>query len=181
MKRRKLKSPQTVSSNVVSIADRKATAPRGAIIAVDEVSDPYDPPNRISVVRNVSGDPLAALRARHQIDDAQYSAGRQWQRYYETSQLGDLRGQDMTRPFVDGGAGGHVLTDARIRAIAHLGTCRYALGSADDQLVRDVLGHGMTIAEVAIKRDLSTRRQVEFLGARLRDALETLAKLFGFA
>jgi hypothetical protein len=183
MKRRRLKSA-TLSyvHPTATIHDRKATQlPAGVFDAVvDVVEDPYDQ-ERISVVRNVRDDPLAALHCRHFIDAAQFSAGRHWQRYYEASQLGDLRGQDLTRPYVDGSSGGAILTDTRIRAIAQLGVCRHALGERDDELVRAVLGYGQTITEVAAARGLTSRRQLEFLGQRLRDALETLAKLFGFA
>ena len=85
-KRRRLKSVTLPSLTNTAIHDRRATElPKGAIVGVVTVDDPYARGERISTVANLRDDPLGALWARHQIDDAKYVAGRHWQRLYEAA------------------------------------------------------------------------------------------------
>jgi hypothetical protein len=133
-------------------------------------------------VASLRDDPLGALWARHQIDDAKYVAGRHWQKLYEAAEIGDLRGADFSRERVDGGRNGvEILTDHCTRAMATLTRCSEALGRQGDALVRDVLGRGLCLFEVAAARGLGTQRGTEYLGMRLRECLETLAHEFGYA
>ena len=70
------------------------------------VEDPYVRGDHIRAVVSLRDDPLGALWARHEIDHAKYVAGRHWQKLYEASQIGDLRGIDLTRERVDAGRNG---------------------------------------------------------------------------
>jgi hypothetical protein len=130
----------------------------------------------------VRDDPLGALWARHQIDDAKFAAGRHWQRIYEVAELAMLRSIDLSRERVDGGGrAAELLTDQRVRAMAKLRDCRGVLGDVGDSLVRDVLGRGLCLVDVASSRGLGTQRGIDYLGQRLRECLESLAKTFGYA
>jgi hypothetical protein len=167
---------------ITAVHDRRATQlPKGAVAGVVEIDDPYERGGRISAVANLRDDPLGLMWARHQIDDAKFMAGRHWQKFYAAAEVGMLRSVDLSRERVDGGArGGEILTERRKRAMATLRRCRDVLGEEGDLLVRDVLGHGRCLTEVATGRGLG-RRSLEYLGARLRECLESLAKTFGYA
>jgi hypothetical protein len=87
-KRRRLKSvaQQSHTSTAPAIHDRGATQlPNGAVLGVVEIDDPFVRGERISAVANLRDEPLGALWACHQIDDAKYVAGRHWQRLYEAA------------------------------------------------------------------------------------------------
>jgi hypothetical protein len=145
-------------------------------------STPFARGERITALASLRDDPLGALWARHQIDDAKYVAGRHWQKIYEVAELATLRGADLSRERVDGGGNGvELLTHKRINAMGQLRRCRNVLGDFGDGLVRDVLGRGLCLIEVASNRGLSTKRGQEYLGQRLRECLESLAKTFGYA
>ena len=92
-KRRRLKSaPHTYTNPTPAVHDRRATElPAGAVVGVVEIDDPFARGERISAVASLRDDPLGALWARHQIDDAKYVAGRHWQKLYEAAELGNLR------------------------------------------------------------------------------------------
>ena len=183
-KHRRLKSaPHTYTNPTAAVHDRRATElPANAVIGVVTVDDPYARGEHVSAVVSLRDDPLGALWVRKQIDDAKYHAGRRWQRLYEASQIGDLRGMDLTRERVDSSSNGvEILTDARTQAMAKLTRCGGVLGQEGDALIRDVLGRGLCLVEVAASRGYGTRRGLEYLGQRLRECLETLAHEFGYA
>jgi len=82
VRKRRLKNPVTlppIRVTAATVHDRRATElPRGAIVGTVEVDDPYARGERISAHVSLRDDPLGALWARHQIDDAKYVAGRHW-------------------------------------------------------------------------------------------------------
>jgi hypothetical protein len=123
----------------------------------------------------------ASCGQRHQIDDAKFMAGRHWQKLHAAAETSTLRGIDFTRERVDGGGRSpEILTERRERAMATLRRCRDVLGDEGDALVREVLGYGRCLSEVAAARGLAGRA-LEYLGPRLRECLESLAKTFGYA
>jgi hypothetical protein len=179
-RRLKAAAPQ-VRSTETTVHDRRATElPRGAIVAPVEVDDPYARGERISALASLRDDPLRGLWVRHQIDDAKYVAGRRWQRYYEIAEIG-MHSHDLHERVDGGGNGIEILTEKRVNAMGQLRRCRGVLGDVGDSLVRDVLGRGLCLIEVASSRGLSTKRGQEYLGQRLRECLESLAKTFGYA
>lgn len=184
MKHKRLKAvAHSATKPFAVVHDRKATElPAGAFCVEAEFDDPYERGERISALRNVRDDPLGALWARRQIDDAKYCAGRHWQKLYEQAEIGGIRGMDTTREPVDGGGFRiEFLTERRRRAVAKLARCTELLGLRGDALVRDVLGKGMFLTQAAADRGLATRRGLEYLGVRFRECLETLAHEFGYA
>jgi hypothetical protein len=164
--------------------DRRAEGlPRGASVAVVEVDDPMEPGARIVAVRSIRDDVLAALRARSQISECQFQAGRAWQRLYRQAEIGGVLSIDPAKMRVDGGNAAE--RGARqIRAVLRLTHLRHALGANGDTVLRDVLVAGMTLRAIAAMRGLDARagsNDLVFLGRRLRECLDTVAREFGLA
>lgn len=157
---------------------------RGALVAPAVVEDPHAlaPGEKIVVLRSLRDDPLAALHSNKQIDEAQYKAGRTWQRAYEQAEVGGLRSVDLSRDFVDGfGSSRDNVGAGQSRALASLARVSAALGLEGEAIVRDVLGARMTFAVAAAKRGLTSEAERKYIGRRFRECLETLAVIYGYA
>src|SRR5437879_5847182 len=100
-----------------------------AEVASITVDDPYasQPGESIIVTRQLRGDPLARLHTHRQIDDAQYFAGRAYQRDWEIAERG-ARAIDPTREAVDNSFVIEPLTDKQVRARARIAEIHVALG-----------------------------------------------------
>jgi hypothetical protein len=133
------------------------------------------------VIVSIRDDPLGRLYARHQIDAAQLHGGRAWQLCYERTQLWPVGG--INDP-VDGSG---KASDPYVRiadAAAMVLKCAARLGDQGNGLVHDFLGGRMFIAQIAVSRGLDPHpdgRDMAYLGRRLRECLNTLAKVFGYA
>jgi hypothetical protein len=142
----------------------------------------FDGQPKITVMRALRDDPLAAMEKAGQIDKAMYLAGRHWQKAHELSEIGGARGIDTTREAVDGGQiAQSSITDSQRRAFADLIKASRALGMEGEAIVRDILGRHMTVTLAAAKRGLHAERERLYIGRRFREALETLAVTFGYA
>jgi hypothetical protein len=159
----------------------RAGATQAGATATAVVDDPYEAGARTAVVVSLRDDPLRRLRARNQIDEAQFQAGRHWQRLCEEAEIGSIRAVDTTREPVDGGSQRELLTDRQRRAAQGLMRAARALGREGDELVRDVLGRRLFIEQAAALRGATTQRSIDYVGRRLRECLETLASEFGYA
>jgi hypothetical protein len=163
------------------IHERLAEIPAAQIgsTVVAIVDDPYSQVGaQIAVVRSTRDDPLAGMFARAQIDLAQFSAGRQWQRIHEQAAVGAIKAIDPTQEAVDGHcARPEPFTDRQRRAFAELKVAAVALGYEGDKLIRDILGERVSLLDASIRRG----RSKKYIGQRFREALETLAKLWGYA
>ena len=159
--------------------------PAGAICTPALVDDPYEPGNRISVLASVRDDPLRDLRARGQLEEHQFAAGRHWQRLWEQAEVGSVRAIDPTRLQVDGSAPvPEVVALRRRHAIGELSRARKCLGHSGNALVSRVLAQGWTLRMVAVACNLDARsgsRDRLYLGARFRECLDDLAVVFGYA
>src|SRR4029079_19739418 len=85
------------------IHDRRAQdLPLNAEVAEIEVDDPLalDPGEKIVTLRSIRNDPLGRLHSHHQIDEAQYQAGRAFQDDWEKAERGP-QALDPTREYVD--------------------------------------------------------------------------------
>jgi hypothetical protein len=145
-----------------------------------EVDNPHNSEQKITVFRSIR-DPIAMLHSSGQIDEAQYQAGRHWQRAYELSEVGGARAIDPTKEAVDGGRIPEMLTDAQLRAFKDLDQARKVLGMVGERVVTCVLGERQSLTKVADRWGLSTERERRYIGMRLNECLEELAKLWGYA
>lgn len=165
------------------IHDRMAAdLPINSQVSIAIVKDPYScVGDKIQVLRSTRDDPLAGLYARSQIDDAQLAAGRKWQAYYESGQVGSIRAIDPTKEAVDGGRIPEPITDHQIKALRKLDEAHKWLGNDSYGIVFTVLGERLMLKEAAQKHSFVTAREIDYFSRRFKDSLEQLAKLWGFA
>ena len=147
-----------------------------ADVASIVVDDPYatEAGETIVVTRQLRGDPLARLHSHRQIDDAQYYAGRAFQRDWEVAQRG-VRSLDPTREAVDNSLVIDPLTDKQISAQARLAGVRNALGRKMHAAVHAVLIDGATIETLANVNGRGGETWFKYYGRLFRDALDVLA------
>jgi hypothetical protein len=184
MRTRKLKKAVTLPSvNGRAPHDRRATdLPINAKVAPVVTDDPYEPGAKLTVLRSLRDDPLAAMHNAKQIDQAQFIAGRHWQRAFELVEVGGVRAVDLTRERVDGGGIVQAtISDAQIRAFGDLKRAMMALGLEGESLIKDFLGRGWTLRDIADRRGAHRERERGYIGWRLRECLNTLAVEFGYA
>lgn len=155
--------------------------PINSQVSIAIVDDPLEPGAKLQVLRSERDDPLAGMLSRKQIDQAQFAAGRQWQRYREDSEIGGARAVDTTKEAVDGGRFKEPDIDRMSKALAKLKEARASLGAYGSSLVDDVLDRRMTITEIARARSMARQRETDYIGRRFRECLESLAKLWGHA
>jgi hypothetical protein len=163
----------------VKVHDRRAelSAIQAGHAVAAVVQDPFSPNDHITVLRFTRDDPLAGMLARSQIDQAQFSAGRQWQEHWENAGVGIIKAIDPTKEPVDGkGSVVDPFTDRQKEAFTELHVVQRTLGYEGDLLVRDVLGERLPIMEAARRRGRSPR----YVGVRFRECLETLARMWNF-
>lgn len=150
---------------------------------------------KITAARNLQGDPLAHMHDRKQITEAQYRAGRQWQREYELAGARLKSSGDLQEP-VDGGgyritAPPEKLADwsippamrARLQASDKLSRYAAVLGLRGAILVRLVLADKMTIWAATARMfpgEVGPPRR-RFTGQWLRDCLTVLAREMGLS
>lgn len=158
-----------------------AELPTNAVVAMVEVDDPFEAGGRITVLRSVRDDPLARLRHRNHIDEAQYSAGRAWQADYEAAEVGGVKAMDTTKEPVDGRRLPEMLTERQQKAMRRIARDDAALGQEGAILVRRVLVQAMTFEMIGAERGDIGQFMIKYLGKRFREALETLARVRGFA
>ena len=156
---------------------------RQAEVVEAVVDDPLGtiPGEKIKVTRSVRDDPLAGMLARDQIDQAMYEAGRQWQKYAEWSEIGSISAIDPTKEAVDGGRPREILGDRQLFAFEALRDAKNALGWEGDRLIVGILNQRRSIQEYGMSIGFTTEREFNYIGRRLRECLDTLAKLWGLA
>jgi hypothetical protein len=163
--------------------DRRATESNRGVanhLTPKEVDDPFEMGAKIIVMRSTRDDPLGDLHARNMIDEAQYHAGREFQRHFEAVESG-ARAIDFTKEAVDGGRLYEGITDARMRSSDMLKIAYEKLGMRGQVYVHEVLVQNLTRKQMAESRGLSGRRWEEYIGTRFRECLDTLAEVYGFA
>jgi hypothetical protein len=166
------------------VHDRRATdAGLRAETAEIDVDDPYAtrPGEKIRVLRQLRSDPLARLHSRKQIDEAQYRAGRAFQRDWETAERG-ARAIDPTRERVDGGQPAEPLFERQARARKRLIEHERVLGRTMQRVTHAVLVDGMsmeTLSQRLFNRE--GEASAKYYGRLFRDALDVLAVEYGLA
>jgi hypothetical protein len=179
MARTKRKKPH----NPAKVHDRRShDLPRNAEVAPVEVDDPLglEPGDKIVTLRSIRNDPLARMHSHRQIDEAQYQSGRVFQNDWERAERGP-RAVDPTREYVDGGQAREPITEGQRKAVLRLNRAERELGADGSALVHDVLVHGMTMDQVGERRGLRGQRWNDYFARRLRECLDRLALVYGFA
>jgi len=175
-KRTKLKRAAQARGKGTAVHDRRAQElPAHAMVAPVEIDDPYEPGAKIIAFQSLRDSPLNYMRARGQIDEAQYNAGKKLQGYYERAEIGGLRAIDPTRERVDGGRVTETLTESVQEAIQQVIRLERVLGAEGAALARHVLCYGYGIAQCAQMRGMTGQLYTKYVGIRFREVLETLA------
>lgn len=167
---------------MLSMARRKPyNPPIGQNIVLVEVDNPYPVgPIKITAAVSTRDDPLRGMLARGQIDQAQFEAGRLWQKYREDSEVGGLKAMDWRREPVDGTpVYPEPITDRQRKAVGALNEARRYLGSYGANLIESVLARRLSIVQAAAERGMVSNRGALYIGRRFVECLESLAVLWG--
>jgi hypothetical protein len=161
---------------------RSRDLPRNAEVAAVEVEDPLalEPGEKIVTLRSLRNDPLGRLHSHHQIDEAQYQGGRAFQDDWERAERGP-QAVDPTREYVDGGRPREPITERQRKAVLRLNRAERELGADGSALVHEVLVLGLTMEQVGQRRGLRGQRWIDYFARRLRECLDRLALIYGFA
>jgi hypothetical protein len=165
------------------VHDRRATEPkRNAMLSPIQVDDPMalDPGDKIVVMRNLRGDPLGAMHARRQITDEQFQAGRSFQADFEAAERGP-RAIDPGKEYVDGGELPEPISEGQRKAVMRLNRASRELGLDGAALTHDVLIGRLPVSQLCIRRGLTGERWENYFSRRLRECLDRLARMYGFA
>ena len=154
-----------------------------AMVAPITVDDPHgiEVGEKIVVLRSLRDDPVGAMQARGQVDQAQFAAARHWQRCYEAVEISGARAIDFTKEAVDGGRLPEMLTDQYSKALADMRKASRALGQEGEAIIRDILGRCMPLLHAAASRNLTSELELKYLGRRFRECLDTLSLVFGYS
>lgn len=180
IKKRRRRSSQSLDRKAVH--DRKATElVRGAMVSPVEVPDPYNPEEKIVVMRSYRDDPLEQLFKKGHIDEPQRDAGIEWQKDYEAAQgASAVRAMQYKDPVDGGGQIPDPITDRQQNAVKRLAKCDRALGQHGSQIVRLYLGYRMSASGISQYMGDKTKSGVDYIGKRIRECLETIAIEYGF-
>jgi Domain of unknown function (DUF6456) len=161
---------------------RSQDLPRNAEVAAVEVDDPLalEPGEKIVTLRSVRNDPLGRLHAHRHLDEAQFQAGRAFQDDWEKAERGP-QAVDPTREYVDGARAREPITERQRKAVLRLNRVNLELGADGSALVHDVLIRGLTMEQVGQRRALHGQRWIDYFAKRLRECLDRLALIYGFA
>lgn len=181
MGRKRTRTKITLAEPTV-IRDRLPSFLRNAVVTPVEVDnpEPEQPGDKIVAFRSTRDDPLAWLRSRNKIDEAQYLGGRAYQADFERAERGP-GAIDPTKEAVDGGKLADPITEAQRRAVLKLTRVNLALGIDGSSLTMDFLIHRQTFAGIAAKRGLGSERWHDYFGRRIWECLNTLAVEYGYA
>lgn len=153
-----------------------------AKVAIAIVEDPYSRVGEmITVTRSIRDDILAGMLARQQIDNAQYTAGRHYQRCAEKCEIGGVQAIDPSKEAVDGGRMREAITDHQIKAFKYMADAHALLGPDMSRMMICVLTRHIGIREFAESQGLHTSYGWKETGKAFRLGLEKLAILWGYA
>ena len=148
------------SYRLSKVHDRRAgDLPRNAEVVAVEVDDPLalEPGEKIVALRSIRNDPLGRLYSHHQLEEAQFQAGRAFQNDWERAERGP-QAVDPSRDYVDGVQAREPVTESQRKAVLRLNRAERELGADGSALVHDVLVRGMTMEQVGQRRGLVSQR-----------------------
>lgn len=160
------------------VHDRRATdLLKNALVAPVVIDDPYEPTEKITVMRSLRDDPLATMLSKGEIDQARYDAGRKYERHAEHAEIGNVQAMDPAKEKVDGGhIGSSDISNRQINAVRALSEARRHIGPYGDDLVRHVLVERRSFTSMGLSERGTFRKRVEFF-----TYLDSLAQLWGCA
>lgn len=160
------------------VHDRRSTdLLKNAMVAIDTVKDPYGQNGeRIAVVRSIRDDILAEMKARGEIDQAQFDAGRLYEKYAEQAEIGSVQAIDPRKEAVDGGRGYDGISDRQIDAVRCLSEAARVLGAKGELVVRTVLIDRKRFSHLGMPERATASIRVRFF-----TYLEILAEFWGCA
>jgi hypothetical protein len=120
------------------------------------------------------------MRSHHQIDEAQYQRGRAFQKEWEKAERGP-QAVDPSREYVDGGPVREPITEGQRKAVPRLNRVERELGADGSALVHVTLILGMTMEQIRQRRGVRGQRWLDYFARRLRECLDRLALVYGFA
>lgn len=178
----KISARRRKKQSETKVHDRRASDVLAKMQAVPVVvEDPHDlDRGEIVVLATTRDDILRRMMASKVIDAAQFAAGRAWEADWERAQLGHTSSGGQWRERVQGGGvSGEIITDQVKRAVNNLAEADRALGIQGCQIVRDILGRGLTTKSAAIKHCTSaSERNVSYIAKRFSECLETLVVVY---
>lgn len=184
MRRKKLKkislAQPKIEETPLDLRPNTILNPKERVVGV-EVENPNKPDEKIVVWRSTR-DPLFMMYAKGDIDEAQRLAGEHWRECYRLCEIGGLRGQDMTREYVDTSPAVQYepVSDRQIRAAKDLKKASQQLGVIGEWLIHRILGDGLFPNQVAELMGYKSERKIAFYAERFREALQTLALTFTY-
>lgn len=166
----------SVKAKPPTIHNRQSTdLPINSLVAFAVVDDPYSVNGeRIAVVRSIRDDILAAMLSRDEIDQAQYDAGRLYEKYAEQSEIGNVQAIDPSKEEVDGGGWFEPVSDRQIDAVRALSEAARVLGPKGEGLVRWVLVRRKPFSALGLSVRATSQARVMFF-----TYLEILAEFWG--
>lgn len=163
---------------MMTIHDRRSTDTLAAGQYADvEIDDPYEHGAKIGVRRQYRGDPLGRLHAHRQIGDAQFWAGREYQKDKEIAARG-AKAIDPTQEAVDGGRLPEAITDRQIKARKRIIKIEGELGRRLTSVLEAVLIGGKSIRSIT---ETEAQSVLKLHGMLFRVGLNELAEIYGFS
>lgn len=160
-----------------TVHDRRSTdLLKDAQVAPVVVDDPLEQGGKIAVVRSIRDDVLAAMFSRGEIDQAQFDAGRMYEKFAEQAEIGNVQAVDPGKEAVDGGGAYEGITDRQIDAVRRLSEVARVLGVRGESLVRFVLISRRPFSALGLDRRGTDRQRTRFF-----TYLEVMAQFFGAA
>ena len=122
-----------------------------AVLAVDDVDDPYERGAKLRIVRNVREHPIAMLAHLGRITEAQRIAGMEFNRRFEAAAIGQQQAIDYSRTRVDGGGAIEPLPERVQEAVQWLnGLARYrGTSKTGYAILSQICGEGRGVNETA--------------------------------
>jgi hypothetical protein len=140
---------------------------------------------KITVIQSLRDDLLAKMFARHQIDQASFRAGRDYQRLTELSQVTQVRAMDVGRLRGSIGATPNIGSDGQRKASKALIKLELKLwskfGNEGVGVIRKILVDSYTVEKLAAEKGDNSVRHKDFLGQFFRRCLKEMAVILGYA
>jgi hypothetical protein len=155
--------------------------------SIAEGAPAWTPPQRptLTAIVNLRNDAIGRMRARRQIDAAQYNAARAFQQLYDYATIGGYSVADLLSPKVDSSRIRDPITAGRMAAAKRLRNVETMLQSQHGYvgltLTRAILTGGKSVAKAARDFGANGESELRWWGRLFQRCLDVLAKMLGFS